>query len=135
MRASGFDIRNEKKRPFDFARPKHQPTLAAKRFQFTCHVWLFLDYLRGPSAHIAPMPPFNRLTKLIFPIPHGETEASSSRQRLTCASPMTSYFEPSSYLATRNVAAMHMVEDLQDIAGFFARGLSTAEAGPASQSP
>jgi len=40
-----------------------------------------------------------------------------------------------SYLVTRNVAAVHMVEDLRDIAGFFARGLSTAEAGPASQSP
>jgi hypothetical protein len=38
MRASGFDIRNEKKRPFDFARPKHRPALAVKRFQFTCHV-------------------------------------------------------------------------------------------------
>jgi hypothetical protein len=48
---------------------------------------------------------------------------------LTCASPMTSYFEPSSYLATRNVAAVHMVEDPRDIAGLFARGLFTAEAG------
>ena len=84
----------------------------------------------------APMPPFNRLTKLIFRSnPSWETEASSSRQRLTCASPMTSYFEPSSYLTTRNVAAVHMVEDLRDVAGLFARGLSTAEAGPASQSP
>jgi hypothetical protein len=54
LRASGFDIRNEKKQPFDFARPKHRPTPAVKRFQFTCHVWLFLDYLRGPGAHIAP---------------------------------------------------------------------------------
>jgi len=48
---------------------------------------------------------------------------------------MTSYFEPSSYRATRNVAAVHMVEDLQDIAGFFDRGLFTAEAGPAAPSP
>jgi hypothetical protein len=40
-----------------------------------------------------------------------------------------------SYLVTRNVAAVHMVEDLQDIAGLFARRPSTAEAGPAAQSP
>jgi hypothetical protein len=40
-----------------------------------------------------------------------------------------------SYLVTRNVAAVHMVEDLRDIAGLFARGLFTAEAGPAAQSP
>jgi hypothetical protein len=41
MRALGFDIRNEKKRPFDFARPKHRPAPAVKRFQFTCHVGCF----------------------------------------------------------------------------------------------
>src|SRR5882757_3687081 len=121
MRASGFDTRNEKKRPLDFVRPKHRPTLAAKRFQFACHVWLFLDYLRAPGARIAPMPPVNRLTKLIFRSnPPREIRAGSSRQRLTRASPMTSYFEPSSYPTTRNVAAVHRVEDLQDIAGFFA---------------
>jgi hypothetical protein len=39
MRASGFDIRNEKKPLFNFARPKHW--LAVKRLQFTGHVGCF----------------------------------------------------------------------------------------------
>jgi hypothetical protein len=46
MRASRFDIRNEKKRPFNFALPKHRPdALALKRFQFSCPRWLFLVFL------------------------------------------------------------------------------------------
>jgi hypothetical protein len=45
MRASRFDIRNEKKRPFKFALPKHRPTTGIEGLSVQLPRWLFLDFL------------------------------------------------------------------------------------------